>query len=94
MISQTLWPKNQNINNRSNIVTNSIKTLKMAHIKKKKPTLKKEDWALYPSLMGYTELAGLAEEGWVLLSNSLFEPHIPVPDILPLFSLRKPPLSF
>ena len=28
-------PKNQNINNRSNNVTNSIKTLKMGHIKKK-----------------------------------------------------------
>ena len=29
------WPKNQNIN-RSGIVTNSIKTFKMVHIKKKK----------------------------------------------------------
>ena len=27
-------PKNQNLKNRSNIVTNSIKTLKMVHIKK------------------------------------------------------------
>ena len=32
-ISHTSWPKNQNIN-RSNIVTDSIKTLKMVHIKK------------------------------------------------------------
>ena len=30
------WPKSQNIQNRSHIVTNSLKTLKMAHIKKKK----------------------------------------------------------
>ena len=29
-------PKNQNVSNRSNIVTNSIKTLKMVHIKEKK----------------------------------------------------------
>ena len=29
-------PKNQNTNNRSNIVTNSIKTFKMIHFKKKK----------------------------------------------------------
>ena len=28
-------PKNQNINKRSNFVTNSIKTFKMVHIKKK-----------------------------------------------------------
>ena len=28
-------PKNQNINNKSNIVTNSIKTLKMVHVKKR-----------------------------------------------------------
>ena len=47
----------------------------MADIKKKKKTLRKDDWALYPSLMGYTELAGLAGEGWVLLSNSLLEPQ-------------------
>ena len=33
-----LWPKNKS---RKNIVTNSIKTLKMVHIKKKK-SLKKE----------------------------------------------------
>ena len=30
-----LGQKNQNISNRSNIVTNSIKTLEMVHIKKK-----------------------------------------------------------
>ena len=46
----------------------------MAHIKKKKP-LKKEDWALYPSLMGFTEIAGVVGEGWVFLSNSLLEPQ-------------------
>ena len=34
-IPHALWPKNQNIKNRSNIVRNSIKTLKMVHIKKK-----------------------------------------------------------
>ena len=33
-ISHASGPKNQDVN-RSNIVTNSIKTLKMAHIKKK-----------------------------------------------------------
>ena len=33
------WPKSQNIQNRSHIVTNSLKTLKMAHIKKKKKRL-------------------------------------------------------
>ena len=38
-ISHALQPKNQNVNNRSNGVTNSIKTLKTIHIKKKK-TLK------------------------------------------------------
>ena len=30
------WPKTQNRNNRSNIVTSLRKTLKMVHIKKKK----------------------------------------------------------
>ena len=34
-IPRVSWPKNQNIKNRSNTVTNSIKTLKLAHIKKK-----------------------------------------------------------
>ena len=33
-IPHVLWPKNQNINNRSNIVTNSIKTLKVVLVKK------------------------------------------------------------
>ena len=33
-ILHALWPKNQNIRNRSNIVTHSIKTFKMVHIKK------------------------------------------------------------
>ena len=33
-ITHALWPKNQK-QNRSNIVTNSIKTFKMVHIKKK-----------------------------------------------------------
>ena len=32
-IPHVSWPKNQIIKNRSNIVTNSIKTLKMVHIK-------------------------------------------------------------
>ena len=35
-IPHILQLKNQNINHRSNIITNSRKTLKMAHIKKKK----------------------------------------------------------
>ena len=29
------WPKNQNINSRCNVVTDSIKTLEMVHTKKK-----------------------------------------------------------
>ena len=33
-IPHASWPKKQNINNRSNIVANSRKTLKMVHIKK------------------------------------------------------------
>ena len=33
-IPHAVWPKNQNINNGSNILTNSLKTLKMVHIKK------------------------------------------------------------
>ena len=33
-IPHALWPKNQNIKNRSKIVTNSIKTLKIVHMKK------------------------------------------------------------
>ena len=28
------WPKKQNTNNRSNIITNAVKALKMVHIKK------------------------------------------------------------
>ena len=36
-------PKNQNIENRSNIVTNSKKTLKMVHVKKKKKLKKKKN---------------------------------------------------
>ena len=34
-IPHASWPKNQNINKRSNIVTNSIMTFKMVYIKKK-----------------------------------------------------------
>ena len=34
------WPKNQNMKSRSNIVTNSTKTLEMVHIKKKKKAQK------------------------------------------------------
>ena len=39
-----LWPRNQNIINRNNIVTNSIKALKMVQIKniKKKKKKRKE----------------------------------------------------
>ena len=42
-IPHTLGPKNQNFKkeDRSNIVTNSIKTLKMVHDQKKKKSLKK-----------------------------------------------------
>ena len=32
-IPQASWPTDRNINNRSNIITKSIKTLKMLHIK-------------------------------------------------------------
>ena len=32
-IPRASWPKNHNINNRSNIVTNSVKALKMIHKK-------------------------------------------------------------
>ena len=39
-IPHAFWPENQNKNNRSNIVTNPIKTLKLVHIKIKKNTLK------------------------------------------------------
>ena len=35
-IPQVSQSKNQNINNRGSVVTNSIKTLQMVHIKKKK----------------------------------------------------------
>ena len=53
-IPHASWPKNQNIilakksedNNRSNIVTKSIKTLKMIHSKKKKKTLKNKTFFL------------------------------------------------
>ena len=41
-IPHASWPKNQNINNRSNVVTNSIHTLKMVHIKKKKALQRKK----------------------------------------------------
>ena len=34
-IPHTLWPEHQNIKISSNMVTNSIKTLKMVHIKRK-----------------------------------------------------------
>ena len=39
-ILHALWPKNQNINHRSNSATNSVKTLKLVHIKKKT----KKEW--------------------------------------------------
>ena len=41
-ISHALGPKNQNIN-RSNVVKNSTKTLKMVHIKKKKKSYLRND---------------------------------------------------
>ena len=37
-----LWPRNQNILNRNNIVTNSIRPLKMVQIKNIKKKKKKE----------------------------------------------------
>lgn len=40
-ILHALWPKNKNINHRSNSATNSVKTLKLVHVKKKK---KKKEW--------------------------------------------------
>ena len=40
-IPHSSWPKNQSIN-RSNIVSDSIKTLKMVRIKKKKKLLKRK----------------------------------------------------
>ena len=40
-IPHSSWPKNQSIN-RSNIVSDSIKTFKMVHIKKKKKLLKRK----------------------------------------------------
>ena len=41
-IPHSSWPKNQSIN-RSNIVSDSIKTFKMVHIKKKKTFKKKKE---------------------------------------------------
>ena len=41
-ILHALWPKKQNINNRSNSVTNSVKALKLVHIEKKKSVKKKK----------------------------------------------------
>ena len=49
--SHALWPENQNINNRSNIVTNSIKTSKMIHIKKKRLKLRERK----PLAQGHTD---------------------------------------
>ena len=49
-IPHALWPKNQNINNRSNILTNSLKTSKMVHIQKK--NLKKKKWFLELHCLG------------------------------------------
>ena len=40
-ILHALWPKKQNINNRSNSVTNSVKALKLVHIEKKNLLKKK-----------------------------------------------------
>ena len=41
-ILHALWPKKQNINNRSNSVTNSVKALKLVHIEKKNLLKKKK----------------------------------------------------
>ena len=38
------WPKHQNIQNRSNVITNSIKTLKMVHIKNILKKISKKNW--------------------------------------------------
>ena len=46
-IPHAVWPKNQNINNGSNILTNSLKTLKMVHIKKKSLKKKTSDFWSY-----------------------------------------------
>ena len=48
-IPQASWPKAQNINNRSNTVTNSTKTIKMVHIKKifqKRKQAEKQIWEI------------------------------------------------
>ena len=50
-IPHAVWPKNQNINNGSNILTNSLKTLKMVHIKKK--SLKKKQVISGVTLPGF-----------------------------------------
>ena len=41
-IPQASWSKTQNISNRGNLVSNSIKTLKKVHIKKKSLNVKKK----------------------------------------------------
>ena len=41
-IPQASWSKTQNISNRSNLVSNSIKTLEIVHIKKKSLNVKKK----------------------------------------------------
>ena len=53
--SHALWPENQNINNRSNIVTNSIKTSKMIHIKKTKKRSYGAELLLGKFRAGFTE---------------------------------------
>ena len=42
-IPHASWPKNQNIKNKSNIVTNSIRLYKMVHIKNKNKNKKTEN---------------------------------------------------
>ena len=46
-VLHALWRKNQSMKNRSNVVTNSIRTLKMIHIKK---ILKKKKRYMHPSV--------------------------------------------
>ena len=43
-IPHASWSKYQNINNKSNTVTNSLKTFKVVHVKKKKKKKKNNFW--------------------------------------------------
>ena len=54
--------KNQNINHRSNTVTNSVKTLKMVHIKKKKKKKEKKEESWVQMLT--VQKPPLKRQGW------------------------------